>query len=128
MTRTTDTLGTPSYMAPEQARGDNAPNESRDRCLWTGGSLLPFANRPAAFCGRNNLKLRMVLETDPRKPQILNESRSGPCDDPPEMLEKDPSEYASAERSRKTRTVAAARANPRAAQWTFHSRNEMATA
>ena len=60
VTRTIETLGTPSYMTPEQALGNNDQLTQRDRCLWIGRGVLPSSHWPSTFCRRNNLRYHPV--------------------------------------------------------------------
>ena len=56
VTRTMEVLGTPSYMAPEQAVGNNSALSSATDVYGLGAVLLPVTNRSPAFCWRHNLR------------------------------------------------------------------------
>src|SRR5438874_603318 len=73
VTRTTEALGTPSYMSPEQARGDNA-TLTRAADIYSLGAVLYqlLANRPPFLGATTYETVRLLLETEPRPPRLLN--------------------------------------------------------
>ena len=73
VTRTTEALGTPSYMAPEQARGDNA-TLTRAADIYSLGAVLYqlLTNRPPFLGATTYETVRLLLETEPRPPRLLN--------------------------------------------------------
>src|SRR5213082_115526 len=73
VTRTTDCLGTPSYMAPEQASGNNAELTSAADIYGLGAVLYQLLTGSPPFVGRTTYEtVRLLLETDPRQPRLLN--------------------------------------------------------
>src|SRR5207244_9495180 len=73
VTRTTEALGTPSYMAPEQARGNNGRLSSATDVYGLGAVLYQLLTGHPPFVGATSYEtIRLVLETDPRQPRILN--------------------------------------------------------
>src|SRR5439155_1773341 len=64
---------TPSYMAPEQARGDNAML-TRAADIYSLGAVLYqlLANRPPFLGATTYETVRLLLETEPRPPRLLN--------------------------------------------------------
>src|SRR5437763_4248755 len=72
VTRTTEMLGTPSYMAPEQANG-NAELTGAADIYGLGAVLYQLLTGAPPFVGRSSYEtVRLVLETDPKQPRLLN--------------------------------------------------------
>ncbi len=73
MTRTLDVLGTPSYMAPEQAVGNNAAVGSITDVYGLGAVLYQLLTGQPPFAGGATYEtIKLLLDTEPRQPRLLN--------------------------------------------------------
>src|SRR5204863_9392774 len=73
VTRTMEILGTPSYMAPEQAVGNNAAVSSVTDVYGLGAVLYQLLTAQPPFAGGTTYEtIRLLCETEPRNPRVLN--------------------------------------------------------
>jgi TolB-like protein/Tfp pilus assembly protein PilF len=73
VTRTTEALGTPSYMAPEQARGNNLKVTSVTDVYGLGAVFYQLLTGQPPFAGGTTYEtIRLLLETEPKQPRLLN--------------------------------------------------------
>ena len=73
VTRTIETLGTPSYMAPEQALGNNNQLTSATDVYGLGAVLYHLLTGHPPFAGGTTYDtIRLLLETEPRPPRLWN--------------------------------------------------------
>src|SRR6184192_1323735 len=73
VTRTLEVLGTPSYMAPEQAVGNNAAISAITDVYGIGAVLYQLLTGQPPFAGGTTYEtIRLLCETEPRNPRILN--------------------------------------------------------
>jgi serine/threonine protein kinase len=73
VTRTLEVLGTPSYMAPEQAAGKNTQLTGATDVYGLGAVLYQLLTGHPPFAGGTTYEtVRMVLETHPRQPRLWN--------------------------------------------------------
>jgi serine/threonine-protein kinase len=133
VTQTLDVLGTPSYMAPEQALGNNAAVSSATDVYGLGAVLYQLLTRQPPFAGGATYEtIKLLLDTEPRQPRLLNpkidRDLSTIC---LKCLEKDPKRrYFSAlalaedlERWLKGFPIIARRVSPVGRMWRWSRRN-----
>ncbi|HEU5246502.1 MAG TPA: protein kinase [Candidatus Udaeobacter sp.] len=73
MTRTMEVLGTPSYMAPEQAVGNNAAISSVTDVYGLGAVFYQLLTGQPPFAGGTTYEtIKLLLDTEPRQPRLLN--------------------------------------------------------
>ena len=73
VTRTLEVLGTPSYMAPEQAAGNNAKLTSATDVYGLGAVLYQLLTGHPPFAGGTTYEtIKLLLETEPRPPRLWN--------------------------------------------------------
>src|SRR5262245_56539810 len=73
VTQTLDVLGTPSYMAPEQAVGNNAAVSSVTDVYGLGAVLYQLLTDQPPFAGGATYEtIKLLLDTEPRPPRVLN--------------------------------------------------------
>ena len=73
VTRTLEVLGTPSYMAPEQAAGKNTKLTSATDVYGLGAVLYQLLTGHPPFAGGTTYEtIKLLLETEPRPPRLWN--------------------------------------------------------
>ena len=73
VTRTLEVLGTPSYMAPEQALGENAAVSSATDVYGLGAVLYQLLTGHPPFAGGTTYEtIKLLLDTEPRQPRLWN--------------------------------------------------------
>src|SRR5436309_2514382 len=73
VTHTLEVLGTPSYMAPEQAAGNNAGLSSATDVYGVGAVFYQLLTGHPPFAGGTTFEtVRLVLDTEPRQPRLWN--------------------------------------------------------
>ncbi|HEY2235822.1 MAG TPA: serine/threonine-protein kinase, partial [Candidatus Angelobacter sp.] len=73
ITRTLDVMGTPSYMAPEQAAGETTKLGSVTDVYGLGAVFYELLTAHPPFAGGTSYQtIRLLLDTEPRQPRLWN--------------------------------------------------------
>src|SRR5438477_7442090 len=73
ITRTLEVLGTPSYMAPEQAAGNNTQLTSATDVYGLGAVFYQLLTGQPPFAGGTTYEtIKLLLDTEPRQPRLFN--------------------------------------------------------
>src|SRR6201982_2116063 len=73
VTHTLDVLGTPSYMAPEQAMGHNAAISSVTDVYALGAVLSQLLTGQPPFAGGATYEtIKLLLDSEPKHPRVIN--------------------------------------------------------
>src|SRR5262249_46367235 len=73
VTRTREVLGTPSYMAPEQAAGEHTKIGKATDVYGLGAVLYQLLTGHAPFAGGTTYEtIKLLLDSEPRTPRVLN--------------------------------------------------------
>ena len=73
MTRTLEVLGTPSYMSPEQAMGNNSAVSSATDVYGLGAVFYQLLTGQPPFAGGATYEtIKLLLDTEPKEPRLVN--------------------------------------------------------
>jgi TolB-like protein len=73
VTRTMEVMGTPSYMAPEQAAGEYTKLSNATDVYGLGAVLYQILTDHPPFAGGTTYEtIKLLLDTEPRQPRLLN--------------------------------------------------------
>ena len=129
VTRTLEVLGTPSYMAPEQAVGNNAALTTVTDVYGLGAVLYQLLTGHPPFAGGTTYEtIKLLLETEPRQPRLWNpENRSRSLHHLPEVSRERSNAplFFRSRAGRRPGTLAKARADSGPAHWNVRSRQKM---